>query len=242
MKIININDSKLKIIDDGIPREGKEGIIYKCIYNGNLYALKILKNKNVIDNKVKKIELLSDRFFKLDEIVTSDFLVEKDNEIIAYLMPFVFGIDASKLSLPINVKISILKQLENLLKTTKANNVVCGDIRKNMIVNSKGILHLIDHDNFKVDDYEIDEENVFLQYYKQYVKKIDYVFDQYLFDLITLSFFSNRNMIDLFTYATNNCNRQLLDKQFEEALAGFNVYDGYYKPQNLLQKYLKRQY
>lgn len=242
MKIININDPKLKIINDGITREGKEGIVHKCIYNGKLFALKIFKNKNVIGNKVKKIELLNNRFYDLDEIVTSEYLVENNGEIIACLMPFIFGLDGAKVNFPISTKISILKQLESLLKTAKYNNVVCGDLRKNMIVSPTGILFLIDHDNFKVDNYGIDVENVILQYYKQYVKEVDYVFDQYLFDLITLSFFSNKNMLDLFTYATNDCTRQLLDNRFESDLKSFNMNNGYYEPQNLLQKYLKRQF
>ena len=188
MKEISINDNNLDIRYDQKFEESNEADVYYGYYNGKPIVFKKFKKSSVINNKVKKINLLKERLNNDDNVITADALVYNQNNIIGYIMPFVYG--TILIDYPLQGKkksIEILKQLSTDLKKLHEYNIVLADYENNTILTPDKKLIFIDHDNFGIDDLIIDSENKFLRYYKKHIKHIDSHFDDYYMNLLTLA-------------------------------------------------------
>ena len=189
MKEISINDNNLDIRYDQKFEESNEADVYYGYYNGKPIVFKKFKNYSVIDNKVKKIRILKERLKDADNVVTADALVYNHNNIIGYIMPFVYG--TILIDHPIQNKkksIELLKQLSADIKNLHKHNIILSDYENNTLLTPDKKLIFIDHDNFGVDDLVIDNENKFLNHYNRHVKDIDVHFDDYYMNLLTLSY------------------------------------------------------
>lgn len=190
MKEISINDSSLDIRYDQKFEESNEADVYYGYYQGKPIVFKKFKTHRVIDNKVKKIKILKERLKNTDNVVTADALVYNHNNIIGYIMPFIYG--TILIDSPIQNKkksIELLKQLSADIKELHKYNIVLSDYENNTIITPDKKLIFIDHDNFGIDDLIIDSENKFLRYYKKHIKHIDSHFDDYYMNLLTLATF-----------------------------------------------------
>ena len=189
MKELNINDTSLNICYDQKFEESNEADVYYGYYQGRPIVFKKFKDYRVINNKVKKIKILKDRLKTFDNVITADALIYNHNNIIGYIMPFVYG--SILIDQPLQNKkksIILLKEISKEIKKFHEHNIILSDYENNTLLTPNKKLIFIDHDNFGVDDLIIDNENKFLKYYKKHVDLIDYHFDDYYTNLLTLSY------------------------------------------------------
>ena len=196
IKSIDFSDSEIKKIKEWIfTTDCYESTPHPYTIDGEKKVLKLFKTKNPcinIENKVKKINLLKERTKGLDFVVTADFFVKNNGKIIGYGMPFVKG-EKFNYSRGTNKKKNIiyLKQISSYLKQLHDLNIVVGDLEDNFIIQENGIIKLIDHDNYQIDNLEIDPRNRCIKEYIEKTKSFDKRFDNYFLNLLTMSVLSN---------------------------------------------------
>lgn len=207
MKEISINDNNLDIRYNQKFEESNEADVYYGYYQGKPIVFKKFQNYRVIDNKIKKMKILKERLKDIDNVITADALVYNHNNIIGYIMPFIYG--TILIDHPIQKpkkSIELLKQLSSDLKEIHKYNIILSDYENNTLLTPDKKLIFIDHDNFGVDDLVIDNENKFLKQYKKYVNHVDYHFDDYYMNLLTLSYLKKISFpyIDLYISVEKN--------------------------------------
>ena len=158
------------------------------------------------------MKLIKERCGDDDFIVTADAFIEEDNKIIGYVMPRIDGInvyeDSSKKARNPEFLIWYLKELGSNLKKMHNLGIINGDFTSNVIVKNNK-LFFIDHDNFHIDNLEMDQKNLFLVQYLKERKKIDKNFDFYLLNLYTFAIL--RSYYLPFVYAIKNTYPETFD-------------------------------
>lgn len=207
MKEISINDNNLDIRYNQKFEESNEADVYYGYYEGKPIVFKKFKNNKDINNKVKKIKILKKRLNNVTNVITANALVYNQNNIIGYIMPFVYG--TLLIDYPLQSKkksIELLKQLASDIKKLHEYNIVLADYDNNTLLTPDKQLIFIDHDNFGVDDLVIDNENRLLKQYKKQVKCIDTHFDDYYMNLLTLAYLKKISFpyIDLYISIEKN--------------------------------------
>lgn len=214
---INKNDKDLNIDFRYKYENATESNTYDAIYKGKPVIAKFFINESCIENKVKKMILIKKRCKYTDIVVTADAFIEEDGEIIGYMMPKIYGINLYDKSLAYKRKpqvlISYLKELATNLKQLHQLGIIAGDYTHNTIVKD-GKIYFIDHDNFAIDNYEIDKINRFMIRYIAKRKKIDMNFDFYLLNLYTFAIL--RHYCLTYIYETYDMNRDLFNFKDEE--------------------------
>ncbi len=127
-------------------RIGSESIIYEC--DNGLY--KKITNKKVIQNKINKLLLLD----KINDIKKyyNEVLGIVNNK--GYIIKKVEGIQLFQYNG--NNRINVLKELKKILEIFKTYNIYYLDINLSNVFITYDNLKLIDIDNIKIADYNID--------------------------------------------------------------------------------------
>lgn len=186
---IKKTDENLTIHYDKKFPESTECEAYFCEYDGIPKVIKIFKNESAIENKINKIKLLKERLIDVKEIVTADAIVYEENPI-GYIMPYIDGQNLYYTrSLNKMGTLEYYKELSRILKKLHELNIVAADFGKNILYTPDKKIIFIDHDNFSIDNYKIDAENIHLLKYKEKIKTIDEKFDNYLLNIYTVAEF-----------------------------------------------------
>lgn len=197
MDKINFNENN--IIE--VFNEGMESVLYYYRVNNDIILLKKFKTKldfkeyivdvpkSTLDNKRKKIELINERDYLVDEVKPLNLVYDKD-EFIGYTI----SIDSIKTANEINSKrkkIYILKQLKDKIEKYNECGIYIGDISaNNILVQSDGTIKLCDLDNFKIDDLDFDLLSTFQRIYRKKVNN-DNNIDNYCFNMFTVAYLQN---------------------------------------------------
>ena len=200
IKSINFTNEELSKLKEWIYSEDcYESTTHPYVLDGEKKVIKLFKPHVDLENKIKKINLIKNRTKNLNFVVTADFFVENNNKIIGYGMPYIKGtkMDYVKGS---NLKKNIfyLKQISEELKKLHDLNIIVADFDHNYIIKPNDEINLIDHDNFAIDDFEIDSKNNFVTKYIKKTGKLDKKFDDYFLNLFTISIFTGRNILSVF--------------------------------------------
>jgi len=192
LDIVDIEDKKLNIEFNRQFKNASEAETYIGSFEGEKKVIKLFTNRDSIDNKIKKIQLIKNRLGSSSSVVTADSFISKNNEIIGYFMPFVKGTNIYFNNyLNKEQMISYLKQISKEIKKVHDKNIVLADFHSNIIYDENQNIHFIDHDNFAIDDYDVDLKNIYLHEYQKHIKTLDKNFDRYLLNIYTISFFKN---------------------------------------------------
>lgn len=170
---------------------GEESNIYLYIENGEKKLIKIFRNEQFIDKKMKKIALIKERTKKYDFVVNADKQVINNNKTIGYSMPLISGEEFCFFDRKLTKNIRILKDLSNKLKKLHNLGIVCADFHHNFLIDKKNNIYLIDCDNFAIDHLGVDLYNKYLIAYRSTGKRLDKNFDDYLLNLFTISIITN---------------------------------------------------
>lgn len=170
---------------------GEEAKLYLYIENGEKKLIKIFRNEQFIDKKMKKIAIIKERTKKCDFVVKADKQVINNNKTIGYSMPLINGEEFCFLDRSLAKNIIILKDLSNKLKKLHNLGIVCADFHHNFLIDKKNNIYLIDCDNFAIDHLGVDLYNMYLITYRATGKKIDKNFDDYLLNLFAISIITN---------------------------------------------------
>ena len=205
LKKIKINDKELEIIYNWKFDESKEANVYLAKYKNKCKIIKIFKEQSVIDNKIKKIILLKERLKNQDNVVTADSFITDGKKIIGYMMPYISGTNFSyEGSMNKKQKILYLKQLAQSIKRLHNLNIVLMDFYSNVITDKDGKINLIDHDNFAIDELNVDQKNTFLYEYERHVKTFDKNFDYYMLNIYTICLLKNYVTHYIYSIFKNN--------------------------------------
>lgn len=192
MKYINIDKGILnKLTEKRFELETRESTTHLFVENNKKKVFKLFKEGINIDNKVKKIILLNDRLKKIDFVVTAESIVMHEGKPIGYIMPYIDGDLFDSVTFKKKDSILILKDIAKKLKELHKLGIVCGDLISNIMIDSNKNVYFIDHDNFSIDNLNIDTKTILLKEYEQEIKNFDYKFDNYLLNLITLEIITN---------------------------------------------------
>lgn len=192
MKKIIFNSNNIK----GKYGNGIEGDIFYYKRNNEIVFLKLLKRNiefndevkiisdEIMENKRKKLEFISESPLFSDEIKLYDLVYDENDNFIGYTMK----IDSLKTSYDINStkrKIEVLKLLREKVEHYNKNNIYIGDFnQKNILVTNDGI-KLCDLDNIKIEDYDFDLPGIFvLDYLSKFNDNTK--IDNYSFNLETI--------------------------------------------------------
>ena len=199
IKTININDEELSKIKNYFFTENSyESTTHPYEFKGQKEVIKLFKSHINLQNKIKKINLIKERAKDLDFLVTADFFVENNGKIIGYGMPYIKGkpIDFAR-GTDKKQNIMYLKQLSEKLKKLHELNIIAADFNHNHIIQPDGQIKLIDHDNFKIDNLDMDSKNEFVKNYISKTDSFDKKFDDYFLNLYTISVITNINTLSL---------------------------------------------
>ncbi len=182
-------------------KEGMESVIYYYKVNNNIVLLKRFKTKldfrgysvdvpkSTFENKRKKVELICDSGYLVDEVRPLDLVFDND-EFIGYTIV----LDSIKTANEINSrrkKIYILRQLKGKIEKYNECGIYIGDISpKNILVQDDGTIKLCDLDNFKIDNLDFDLLSIFQKTYRKNVSNDDNI-DNYCFNMFTVAYLQN---------------------------------------------------
>lgn len=188
MKYVDIDKQELaKLISKQFTPETYESTVHPFFYKNKKKVFKLFKEGIDVDNKIKKIVLLSERLKNIDFVVTAECIVKHKGKPIGYIMPYIDGKIFDSLSFRKKDNILVLKDISQKLKELHKLGIVCGDLIGNIMIDSNRNVYFIDHDNFLVDNLNIDTKTVLLSEYEKVIKNIDFHFDNYLINLLTLA-------------------------------------------------------
>ena len=205
LKKIKINDKELEIIYNWKFDESKEANVYLAKYKNKYKVIKIFKEQSVVDNKIKKILLLKERLKNQDNVVTADAFIADNKNVIGYMMPYIKGTNYySEGSMNKKQKILYLKELAQSIKRLHNLNIVLMDFYSNVITDKDGKINLIDHDNFAIDELNVDQKNTFLYEYERHVKTFDKNFDYYMLNIYTICLLKNYVTHYIYSIFKNN--------------------------------------
>ncbi len=218
LKKIKIDDKELEIFFNRKFDNSTESNTYLAKYQEKYKVIKIFKQQEVINNKIKKIILLKDRLKNFDNVVTADSFITKNNTIIGYMMPYISGTNIyHEGSLNKKQKIEYLKELSKILKRFHQLNIIAADFTGNTIIGNNKKIYLIDHDNFSIDKLPVDQKKTYLYEYERHVKTFDKTFDDYLLNIYTIAFLKMYAMPYLYSiFKDNPLEFDFKDKEINE--------------------------
>lgn len=191
MTEIDIHDKNLEIFYDRKFETGFESIVFFGKYKNNPIVFKIFNFEKDIENKLNKIILLKDRLKDMDNVITADAIVYENNYPVGYIMPFIYGKKIGTYNYKMRKEfIWYLKTLKAELEKLHELNIISADFENNVLISEDKKLIFIDHDNFAIDDYKIDAENLIIKDYKQNVEIFDHNVDNFYLNMITLCLFN----------------------------------------------------
>lgn len=205
--IVNKNDENLNINYNCRFEDCVESNTYTATYKNNPVITKFFRNEKAIKNKINKIKLIKERTKDIDLVVTADAFIEDNGIIVGYMMKEINGINlySNHLSAKKEMLIWYLKELAQSLKQLHKLGIIAGDFTHNTIVKDNK-LYFIDHDNFIIDNYSIDQENRLIRIYRNKKGKIDENLDFYLLNLYTFCMFRHYNLPFITEYYHPNSN------------------------------------
>ena len=153
--------------------------------------------KETLENKRKKLEIISKSPILKEEINIYDLVYDKNDNFIGYTMK----IEKLKTAYDIkniNTKIKILKIIRKKLELFNENDIYIGDFNpKNIILSDK--IKLCDLDNLRIGNLDFDALNTFgLLHLKRKFDKN--TIDNFSFNLQTISYIGNINPPYIFDY------------------------------------------
>lgn len=184
---INISNAELEKFTKHLFSEGNESKTYIFEINGEKKIVKIFKKTDNLPNKIKKINLLNERLKKCNFVVKPESILKNNGETIGYIMPKIDGEVFDYLNYSKEECVYILKDLSKKLKRLHKLGIVAADFHRNLMIDTNGNLHLIDCDNFAIDNLYVDLENIYLKKYNESIKYFDKRFDNYLLNIFTIS-------------------------------------------------------
>lgn len=196
MKIIDYNN--LEISQEELS-SGSFGKIYKCIYDGNIYAYKKFEDATFLHGKKLKLDKLN----KIDEkfLIMPKIWIQKDGIKNGYLTTLLTGKDLASLeSYSIEYKLKILNVIKEEIKKMHSYGIIHADISSSNIIIENNIPYFIDFDNcsYNSSPVKISDSSIITQ---EFIKKHGVVkeLDIFLFNLLTFEL-------------VNQCNYNLIRK------------------------------
>lgn len=179
MKTINYNE--LDIISYNC-NEGTYSKIDKCIFNGEIYALKRFTNGKYLNGKRRKISELSS--INDSHLITPKFWVKNEEGKNQYLTKFCDG-DPLEFEKNTNV-VAKLKHAKNLIEKMHSYKIIHGDLNISNLLFSGDEPFIIDFDNVSLNNSNVDISSL-NDYSANYIKRlgINKGLDVYLFNLLT---------------------------------------------------------
>ena len=188
MRYIDVNEQELKkLIERRFEMETAEATVHPFFEQNEKKVFKLFKSEIDINNKTKKIIALSERLKNVDFVITAESIIRYKGKTIGYIMPYKDGKLFDTLSFRKKDNITVLKDIADKLKTLHSLGIVCGDLIDNIIVDENKNVYFIDHDNFSIDDFKIDTKTRMLRNYLKKISTLDYRYDNYVLNLLTLS-------------------------------------------------------
>lgn len=193
--VININDSDLNIDYDYKFRDCVESNTYLSKYKNEHVITKFFINEETIENKINKINLIKERTKGTDIVVTADAFIENEEKITGYMMKYIKGINVYNTHLLLKKEklIWYLKELAKGIRELHKLGIIVGDFAHNTIVKNDK-LYFIDHDNFIIDNFGIDQSNRLIRIYQEKTDKLDENLDFYILNLYTFSLLRHYNL------------------------------------------------
>ncbi len=179
MDIIKLNSDALNSFK--YYSQGYESTIYEN--NGYLYKIFKTDDKDILKNKLNKLEILS-------ELDTNDILpialISIDNDIKGYLTK---NENYRNLSYFDNKKDKLknLKIIREKLDKLHDNNIIFGDISIENILTNDINIKFCDLDNTKVNNYDFDVLNNIEKKYLKYLDA-DIYLDNYMYNMFVISY------------------------------------------------------
>lgn len=203
-----IFESELLKFEESL-RVGSCADIFKCYYNGNIYAYKKFHVPDDLLNNLHRIKNLSQ--LKINGSLLPIYLVSDKDNLTAYLTKW--GSDASLDQIIDNVKydikLEILKNLKNNLLELHNHNIIHGDIHfGNVLVDiNNNSTHIIDFDNCAYDNFKINN-NICSLVAQTYIKKygINKELDIFLFNRLAFEIINNLGYNEVDNYILNGSN------------------------------------
>lgn len=229
IETINFNNDELNDIKKYIfTKDCYESTTHPYVLNGEKKVIKIFKPDilDVIDinKKIKKIKLIKERTEGLDFITTADFFVKNNDRVIGYGMPYIKGKEINYSSgTKAKTNIPILKQLREKLKILHSLNIVYADFNHNFLIKEDGKIVLIDSDNIKIDNLDIDIKDNILKKYLKRVETLDSKYDDYMLNLFTIGVLSHITPYTLTRFGANKFDKWPEDKELENIV--YNTLD-----------------
>lgn len=172
---------------------GSYGKIEKCIYDGKEYVCKSFFKPKYLNEKRKKINLLSD--IDKEGLITPKFWVDKQGNKNRYLTNFCNGKDIDFLrEESYNVKLKLLSYAKQLILTMHKENIIHTDLSLSNLLYSNNNVSIIDFDNCSYKGYytNIKDANDYCQeFIKTYGIKPE--LDIFMFNLMSFYIINEEN-------------------------------------------------
>ena len=175
---------------------GCESNIYE--YNGELIKIFETNNVHILYNKLLKLNILSE----LDSI---DINPEK----LIFLNGIFKGYSykekkdyspINSLKIKRSEKIEILKMIKDKLEFYHNLGIIYGDLhQENILYNGKDII-FCDLDNVSINGFMFDKNNKYMEKYLTFIPNIDEKLDNYMLNLLTVSFYQKIEYSFILTY------------------------------------------
>lgn len=200
---------------------GLEAKLYIYIYEDKL--IKIFDSRFIIDNKLKKLEVIS----KIDDdIIKPTDIVYVDGIASGYAMEYKSTYKQLDILKPrfITSKFKIVKNVLKQIEILHENGIIYGDLHHgNVLVDDNCNVYLCDLDNTKIGEYKFDYLNCFEQIYFYKTHQFDYQIDYYHFNILMATLLFNTH--EYWTMEHLNKNKFLLslyNKDSKEIIEAMN--------------------
>lgn len=187
MKSINYNDIEI----GNYISSGSFGEVYECTFNGDSYAYKKFNNKEYLNGKIRKLDMISN--IEKEYLIKPVFWVNHEKQKNGYLSKLINGKDLEFTEEEdLKTKIIILKKCRDAIIDMNNIGIIHSDLSKSNIMIENGNPKFIDFDNATFNNYytKVKDANDFqMEYIKKY--GINKELDIYTFNLLTYSIINN---------------------------------------------------
>lgn len=175
---------------------GSQAELYTCFFDNKVYVYKepFHYSQNMIDLHERLTNIRN------QNLILPEFLVSKNNKIVAYLTGFSkFSSLYYLQSLPLKKKIFILKQAKKAIMSMHKNNIIHCDLHTANMLYRGGKIKIIDFDSCVFGNNEPDTLNKFARDYLK-INAISPSLDIFIFNISTISFLYNVAFCDAFKF------------------------------------------
>ena len=199
-----------KLLEQKPIYNGYESSIYKD--NDILYKIFKTDNKKLLDNKMKKLELISNKIWLEKCFVSMPInLIMADDNFIGYTAQYKPGFEEfNSFEKDTQKKVEYLKRIKELIVQLHINNILFGDIRHCNILSKNGNMRFSNYDNISIGDYGFDTTNYAEDIYINELG-IDENLDIYMYNLLVISNFTNIVESYVIDYVKDNGLPDILD-------------------------------